>query len=200
MEFHPPSQLYKLDIPAGRMGDSCPGFCRPWLLAFFTGLTRLFFILLIAIMLGTVIRPGCDLVESARHPQRLGIILVFILLLACSSVSCYCYFPLIFAQGTTIAAALPGYYQSLREGMVNYPNQWIVRLSGFLPAALPAPVAGTANGQQTLASAGNAWGYVDIGGQGHFCGHSSATVGLSLDTRWATHDSFNVAAGFNRPA
>jgi len=69
-------------------------------------------------------------------------------------------FPLIVEQGTTIAAAVPGYYQSLREWMVNYPNQMIVRLSEFLPATLPGlePVQQTV--QQMLASAGQALGYM----------------------------------------
>jgi predicted PurR-regulated permease PerM len=47
-------------------------------------------------------------------------------------------FPLIVEQSTTIAAAVPGYYQNLREWMVNYPNQLIMRLSEFLPATLPS--------------------------------------------------------------
>jgi hypothetical protein len=66
-------------------------------------------------------------------------------------------FPLIVEQSTTIAAAVPGYYQSLREWMVNYPNQLIVRLSEFLPATLPSlgPVQQT--GQEMLASPGRRW-------------------------------------------
>ena len=69
-------------------------------------------------------------------------------------------FPLIVEQGTTIAAAVPGYYQSLREWMVNYPNQWIVRLSEFLPATLPGLEPIQQTGQQMLASAGQALDYV----------------------------------------
>lgn len=69
-------------------------------------------------------------------------------------------FPLIVEQGTTILAAVPGYYQSLREWMVNDPNQWIVRLSEFLPATLPGLEPVQQTGQQMLASAGQALGYV----------------------------------------
>jgi predicted PurR-regulated permease PerM len=86
--------------------------------------------------------------------------LVFLLLLALLIGFVLLLFPLIVAQGTTIAAALPGYYQNLREGMVNYPNQGIVRLGGFLPAALPSLAPVTQTGEQTLASAEQAWGYV----------------------------------------
>jgi hypothetical protein len=61
-------------------------------------------------------------------------------------------FPLIVEQGTTISAAVPGYYQGLREWMANYPNQLIMRL--VPPATQPG--AGRANRPQMLASAGQA--------------------------------------------
>ena len=69
-------------------------------------------------------------------------------------------FPLIVEQGTTIAAAVPGYYQSLRGWMAINPNQLIVRLSEFLPATLPGLEPIQQTGQQMLASAGQALGYV----------------------------------------
>jgi predicted PurR-regulated permease PerM len=67
---------------------------------------------------------------------------------------------LIIDQGATIFAAVPGYYQDLREWMVNYPNQWITRLSEFLPAALPGLAAIQQTEQQVLASAGQAINYI----------------------------------------
>ena len=69
-------------------------------------------------------------------------------------------FPLILAQGTTIASALPGYYQGLRAGLVGNPNPWIVRLGAFLPLTLSGVTALQQTGQMTLASAGQAWGYL----------------------------------------
>jgi predicted PurR-regulated permease PerM len=57
-------------------------------------------------------------------------------------------------------AAVPGYYQSLREWMVHDPNQWIVRLSEFLPATLPGLEQAQQTGQEMLTSAGQAMGYV----------------------------------------
>ena len=159
MEFNSPSQLYNWTFRRVVWATLVLVFVALgfWLLYRFN---QVVFILLIAIMLGTVIRPVVTWLNRRGIPRRLGIILVFILLLALFISFLLLLFPLIFAQGTTIAAALPGYYQSLREGMVNYPNQWIVRLSGFLPAALPALAPVLQTGQQTLASAGQAWGYV----------------------------------------
>jgi len=89
-----------------------------------------------------------------------GVILVYFLLLTAIIGFALLLFPLIVEQGATIAAAVPGYYQSLREWMVNDPNQLIVRLGQFLPATLPALKLIQQTGQQMLASAGQALGYV----------------------------------------
>jgi predicted PurR-regulated permease PerM len=128
-----------------------------WLLYRFN---QVVFILFIAIVLGTVIRPVVTWLHHRGLPRIAGIILIYLLLFALLIGFVLLLFPLIVQQGTTITAAVPGYYQSLREGMVNYPNQWIVRLSEFLPAALPTLMPVQQTGQQTLASAGQAWGYV----------------------------------------
>jgi len=128
-----------------------------WLLYRFN---QVVFILFIAIVMGTVIRPVVTWLHRRGLPRIAGVILVYLLLLALLISFVLLLFPLIVEQGTTIAAAVPGYYQSLREWMANYPNQLIVRLSEFLPATLPdlEPVQQT--GQQMLASAGQALGYV----------------------------------------
>ena len=125
-----------MDIPACHVGDSRPGFCRLsfWLLYRFY---QVVFILFIAIVMGTVIRPVVTWLHRRGLPRIAGVILVYLLLLALLIGFVLLLFPLIVEQGTTIAAAVPGYYQSLREWMVNYPNQLIVRLSEFLPATLP---------------------------------------------------------------
>ena len=130
-----------------------------WLLYRFN---QVVFILFIAIVMGTVIRPVVTWLHRRGLPRIAGVILVYLLLLALLISFVLLLFPLIVEQGTTIAAAVPGYYQSLREWMVNYPNQLIVRLSEFLPATLPGlePIQQTA--QQMLASAGQALGYVSL--------------------------------------
>jgi predicted PurR-regulated permease PerM len=128
-----------------------------WLLYRFS---QVVFILFVAIVIGTVIRPVVAWLYSRGVPRIAGVILVYLLLLALLISFVLLLFPVIVEQGATIAAAVPGYYQGLREWMVNYPNQWMVRLSEFLPATLPGfePVQQT--GQQMLASAGQALGYV----------------------------------------
>jgi len=128
-----------------------------WLLYRFS---QVVFTLFIAIVVGTVIRPAVTWLYGRGVPRIAGVILVYVLLLALLTGFVLLVFPLIVEQGTTIAAAVPGYYQSLRAWMINDPNPWIVRFSEFLPVTLPelGPIQQT--GQQMLASAGQALGYV----------------------------------------
>jgi predicted PurR-regulated permease PerM len=130
-----------------------------WLLYRFN---QVVFILFIAIVMGTVIRPAVNWLYQRGLPRIAGVILVYLMLFALLIGFALLLFPLIVEQGATIAAAVPGYYQSLREGMASFPNQLIVRLSEFLPATLPSlqPIQQTA--QQMLASAGQALGYISL--------------------------------------
>ena len=123
---------------------------------------QVIFILFIAIMLGTTIRPVVTWLHRRGVPRMVGVILVFFFLLALLIGFGLLLFPLILEQGTTIAAAVPGYYQSLRAWMVDNPNQLIVSLSGFLPATVPGVEPVEQTGQQVLASAGQALGYLAL--------------------------------------
>jgi predicted PurR-regulated permease PerM len=125
---------------------------------------QVFFILFIAIVTGTVIRPVVSWLHQRGLPNIAGVILVYILLLIVLAGFLLLVFPLIVEQSTKIAAASAGYYQNLRDGMVNYPNQLIVRLGEFLPATLPSlqPRIVQQTGQEVLASAGQALGYISV--------------------------------------
>ena len=118
------------------------------------------FILLIAIVIGTVIRPAVKWLQRRGFSPTLGVILVFFLLLVFLIGFVLLLFPLIVEQGTTIVAAVPVYYQNLRDWMSNSTNSWMIRLNELLPETLIdlEPVQQT--GPQTLASAEQAWGYV----------------------------------------
>ena len=122
------------------------------------------FILFIAIVIGTVIRPAVAWLHQRGLPRIAGVILVYLLLLILITGFLLLLFPLIVEQSTTIAAAMPGLYQNLRDWMVNYPNQLIVRLSEFLPATLPSlePRTAQQTGREVMASAGQALGYVTL--------------------------------------
>jgi predicted PurR-regulated permease PerM len=159
MALHPPSQPYQWTFRRVMWATLVLVFVALsfWLLYRFN---QVVFIVFIAILMGTVIRPAVTWLHRRGLPRIAGVILVNLLLLALLISFVLLLFPLIVEQGTTIAAAVPGYYQSLREWMVNYPNQLIVRLSEFLPATLPGLEPVQQTGQQMLASAGKALGYV----------------------------------------
>jgi predicted PurR-regulated permease PerM len=148
-----------------------------WLLYRFN---QVIFVLFIAIVMGTVLRPAVNWLHRRGLPQIAGAILVFLLLLALLIGFVLVLFPLIVEQGTTIVAAVPGYYQSLREWMINSPIQLIVRLSEFLPATLPGLGATQQTGQQMRTFAGQAVGYVASAAQVIFM----ATAILLLTFHW----------------
>ncbi len=199
MTFHPPSQPYHWTFRRVMWATLVLVFVALgfWLLYRFN---QVVFILFIAIVMGTVIRPVVTWLHRRGLPRMAGVILVYLLLLALLIGFVLLLFPLIVEQGTTIAAAVPGYYQSLREWMVNYPNQLIVRLGEFLPATLPGLEPIQQTGQQMLASAGQALGYVASAAKVIFMAISYSAIGLSLDARWAANHSVIAAAGSQEPA
>ena len=159
MAFHPPVQHYNWTFR--RVASATLvlvlvllGF---WLLYRFY---QVVFILFIAIVIGTVIRPLVTWLHHRGLPRIAGIILVYLLLLALLISFVLLLFPLIVKQGTTIAAEMPVFYLGLREWMANNPNQVIVRLGTFLPATIPGLASVQPTGAQVLASAGQALGYV----------------------------------------
>jgi len=124
---------------------------------------QIVFILFIAIMLGTVMRPVMAWLHRRGLPPIAAAILVYLLLLALLISFLLLLFPLIVEQGSTIVGAMPEYYHSLREWMVNSPNQLIVRTSEFLPATLIGPQPPEQTAQEVLDSAGQVLGYVAWG-------------------------------------
>lgn len=123
------------------------------------------FILFIAIVIGTVIRPAVNWLHQRGLPQNAGVILVYILLLLLLIGFLLLLFPLISEQAGTIAVAMPEYYQNLRGWLVNNPNQFFIGLSEFLPATLPSIKPVQLTGQEMITSAGQVTGYLAVGGQ-----------------------------------
>jgi predicted PurR-regulated permease PerM len=118
------------------------------------------FILLIAIITGTAIRPIVSWLYRKGLPQVAGVLLVYLLVLVLLISFGLLLFPLIVKQATAIVAAVPGYYQSLRTWMFINPNQLIVSLGDFLPSTLPGLEPLQQTGEQVLATAEQALGYV----------------------------------------
>ena len=121
---------------------------------------QVIFVFTVAILLGTVIRPAIDWLHRKGLPEVTGIVVVFILLLSFLTGFMFLLFPLIIDQGSTIIAAIPGYYQNLRNLALNSPSQMILSLSKLLPATLTNLVPSLQTGQQVLVNAEQAIGYL----------------------------------------
>jgi len=121
---------------------------------------QVIFILFVAIMLGTVIRPIVNWLYRRGIPRTAGVLSVYALLLAFVIGFILLLFPLVFDQGSAIVSGIPDYYQNLRTRLVTSPNQLIMSLNQFLPDALPGfdPVIQT--DPEMLASAEQALGFV----------------------------------------
>lgn len=126
------------------------------------------FILFVAVVIGTILRPVVIWLNQRGLPQHMGVILVYLLLLTFLVGFVLLLFPLIVEQSTTITAAAPGYYQNLREGIIDNPNPMVRSFSSVLPTTLlwPNPVQQT--GQELLDSAGQVLGYVVLAASGIF--------------------------------
>jgi putative permease len=106
MALHPPSQPYQWTFRRVMWATLVLVFVALsfWLLYRFN---QVVFILFIAIVMGTVIRPVVAWLHRRGLPRIAGVILVYLLLLALLIGFVLLLFPLIVEQGTTIAAAVP---------------------------------------------------------------------------------------------
>lgn len=118
------------------------------------------FILFVAIMLGTVIRPIVNWLYRRGIPRVAGVLIVYVLLLAFFIGFILLLFPLVFEQGSAIVSGIPGYYQNLRTWLVNSPNEMISSLNQFLPAEVPGFDSALQTNPELLASAEQALGVV----------------------------------------
>ncbi|MGE5073190.1 MAG: AI-2E family transporter [Anaerolineae bacterium] len=139
------------------------------------------FILFIAIVIGTVIRPVVTWLHHRGLPPMAGVILVYLVLLSLLTGFLLLLLPMIVKQGTSIAGAVPGYYQNLYQWMIHYPNQLISRFAEVLPAELPSITPLQQTGPQVMASAVQIVGYVSSASRAILV----AVVILALAFYWA---------------
>lgn len=121
---------------------------------------QVIFLLFIAIVIGTVIRPVVNWLYQRGLSKIAGTILVYLVLLILLIGFLWLLFPLIFEQSSTLAKEIPDYYQNLRAWIVNSPNQLIMRLGQLLPPALPNLNLVQQTGEGAVASAGQVLGYI----------------------------------------
>jgi predicted PurR-regulated permease PerM len=139
------------------------------------------FILFVAIVMGTVIRPPVLWLQRRGVAPKAGVILIYLLLLVLITGFVLLMFPLIAEQSATITDAVPGYSQSVREWIIDHPNQLLESLSALLPVTLlPIPDGGQQTGQEMLDSAGQVLVYAGTAAEVVF----TAVVILLLASYW----------------
>lgn len=128
--------------------------------------SNVFFVLFVAIVLSTAIRPGVLWLEKRHIPQWGGVLSIYLALaLIVASVGAVLA-PLLIDQGTRVAANVPSYYGKTRTQLAQSPNQLLRRVGRNLPerfsfsalGGTPRQQAG-ATGEQTSV-VGQALGYL----------------------------------------
>jgi len=94
------------------------------------------FMLFIAIVLGTAIRPAVQWLNRRGVPRPAGVMLMYLLILLVLVVFILLVIPLITREAAQIAANVPEYYQGLRSAMIGSSSR-LIRILGFqLPPQL----------------------------------------------------------------
>jgi predicted PurR-regulated permease PerM len=133
-------------------------FCF-WLLSRFY---EVIFILFIAIVIGTVIRPIASWLNQRGFPRAAGVLAIYFVFLLLVAGFLWLLFPLIFEQTATLASEVPGYYQKLRAGLSASPNIFVARLGLVLPSLSPGLTPVPPEGQSVVASAEQVWNYTVV--------------------------------------
>ena len=92
------------------------------------------FIVYIAAVLGTALRPAVAWLKRRGIPERLGIVVMYLLLLGAVAGVLGLLVPLVVEQGSTLVQALPDYYASFHEGLLRSSSLLIRNLGRNLPA------------------------------------------------------------------
>lgn len=95
------------------------------------------FLLFVAIVISTAIKPAVDFLQRQGLTRSAGIITVYVAVAAFLIVIFALGAPLMGDQGARIANAVPEAYRELRQNMLQTPNLFVWRLGLALPADLP---------------------------------------------------------------
>lgn len=88
------------------------------------------FILFVAIVLGTAIRPAVNWLNRRGVPRSAGVILMYLVILSAIVGFVVLIFPLLASQLTQIALNVPDYYQDVRSAMIGSSSR-LLRILGF---------------------------------------------------------------------
>jgi predicted PurR-regulated permease PerM len=126
------------------------------------------FLVFVAIIIGTVIRPIVNWLYLHKLPKVAGVILIYVVFLILAIGFILLLFPLVFEQGSTILNRMPDYYQDIRTWMESSPSQLIISFGQILPREIPGFSSVQQTGPEMLASAEQALAYVTSVSRGVF--------------------------------
>ncbi len=123
--------------------------------------SNVLFVLFVAAVLATAIRPAVLWLEQHGVPQRLGAVLMFLLIGGFTVGVLAVVAPLLISQGLALAAELPQYYLSFREWLASTTIPMMRSFANQLPAEFPLNMAQpAAQGDQQVNAVAQAVGYV----------------------------------------
>lgn len=112
------------------------------------------FILFIAIVIGTIIRPVVSWLYNRGISRTAGAIIIYLLLLALLVGFLLLIFPLIADQSEKIVILMPIYYQKLRVWLLSNTDPFIAQFGELLPVYLSIPLLARETSEEVIAAAG----------------------------------------------
>jgi predicted PurR-regulated permease PerM len=150
-------------------------FCFYLLFRFY----QVVFILFIAVMLGTVLRPIANWLTKRGISRMASVILVYLAIVLFVVGFVWLLFPVIFHQASTMLGQLPLFYQSVRTWLSESHSGILQRLGSYLPSSPPSINSMTGD-QSAVSSAEVAVSYVGIAARVIF----TTIVILALTMYW----------------
>jgi predicted PurR-regulated permease PerM len=126
------------------------------------------FSLFVAIVISTAISPAVDWLRQRGLPRALGVIAIYLGLLAVVVGVLWLLAPLVAEQGARMSGTLAGVYQDVAAGLQNSPSRLVRRLSLRLPAELSLAPAAEEGGVEVIAAVARALSYLGLFGDGLF--------------------------------
>lgn len=145
------------------------------------------FIVTIAIILGTVIRPIVNWLYTHKFSKTSGVILVYVAALLLTLGFIISVVPLVSEHGYMILDNIPNYYQNIRTWMENSSNTLILTLSETFPSEIPSFKSIRLRGNELKTTAEQALEYIITISEGSF-----VLIGVLIITFYWTLDGQRI--------
>lgn len=103
---------------------------------FFYRFHQVFLILFVAIVLSAALRPIVGRLNAFGIPKDIGVVLVYIVLIAIIATVVILLLPMTIEQGNQLVNTVPEFYRDVHQSMLQYPNFFVWRLASELPARI----------------------------------------------------------------